>query len=263
MKWAAIMFALALAAGCTSTGKARVGGGPSATEERPCELVVKVRAEPKKGLRTLGKEGDYGEMSRERADAKIKRVDYSRLSDIVVIVEGPGYELATRQDWLDTPVIEITDAGFSRDMVAVMLARPAHGKPGGEGPAEATWPGTPVTFANKRAVAATLFAAAEADSFDITIAAGHSAEVYIRKPDVYTVYCEDDESWHCALVASESPFMREAKAGEDVKFFLPPGEFTVKVHAPRLPAWTGAVRVREDARGEAIATLGVNSLPKK
>ncbi len=250
---------------------------PQASKERPCELLVKVRAEAKKGLRTLGKEGDYGEASKERADSKIKRVNYSQLADMVVLLEGPGADKAIPSDESNAEIaITLSEQGFSRDMAAVMLAHPREdkvaeklGKMGGSSSktttdfAKAMWLGTPVYFTNKLAESVTIYGVAENDDFNLTLPAGTSATVHIDVAGEYEVFCENSDAWHCKLIASTSAFLRDAKAGDDLKFFLPPGTFKVKVYAPRLPTWTGEITVVEGAKNEVAATLGVNSLPKQ
>ncbi|MCC6574625.1 MAG: hypothetical protein IT462_12650 [Planctomycetes bacterium] len=280
MKVRAAMLALALFAGaCASTppktDEPQPEPEPAPTDTRPCELTVRLRAEAKKGLRVLGKDADYGETGKPRADEKIKRVDYSHLGGIVVILDGPGRNNAEVEDQpKEDPSVSITDAGFSQDAVAVMLQRPRDdalarklgGKMGNEAAAMAKSLdlGSSVKFTNSRKTPVTIFGAAGSkDSFEITLKPDAGRYVFFRNEGVYDVYCEEDEGFQMRVIVTGSAYVRTAKSGDDVKFFLPPGVFTVKVYAPRLPMWTAEVSFDGGGKAELTTNLGVNSLPKK
>ncbi|MCZ7606389.1 MAG: carboxypeptidase-like regulatory domain-containing protein [Planctomycetota bacterium] len=70
---------------------------------------------------------------------------------------------------------------------------------------------------------------------------------------------------HCTacFFAEAGPYCWIGSSDDDAFFdMLPPGEYEVHVHAPRLPAWSRKVKVTAGKRETLTAELTVNNLPK-
>ncbi len=256
-----LMLVTALALGaCTLPSGAGDSTTEQATDDRPCELVLKLRAAPKKGLRKLGSAGDYGESSKTRADARIKRVDYENLTDIVVVIEGPGQDRPADADRsANSRGLEITADGFSSGLVSLTLLR-ARDLTAGDSQLDRE---AELTLTNRTPGPLNVFSSADSASLvDVYLEPGESRTLALRHEGLIDLFCEEDETMQCRVVVSQSAFVRRGRAGQDLKMFLPPGEFTVTVHAPRLPAWRGRVVMAGGLKTETTVVLGVNDLPK-
>lgn len=243
---ASIVLVLVLA-GCGSTPSYPQPAGDNG------QILLQLNGEPRDGApkaKSREVRGEYttGRQSVEQGKA-FERVDYDELEDVVVIVDA-GAPVLRDVPELAPSAGEITldDEGFNRTQY---LARSRKG-------------GASFTLHNQRKQAVHLYGFNESDdSFEAEISAGALGTVKVAKPGRYDVYCEEDESLHCVLFITQGG-LDWIGSSDDVAFFdyLPPGEYDVHVHAPRLPVWSRKVKVTAGKRETLTAVLTVNNLPK-
>jgi len=244
---AAMTLALVLLSACGSTPTYPQPAGDNG------QILVQLNGEPREGApkaKTREVRGEYttGRQSVEQGKA-FERVDYDAIEDVVVIVDA-GAPVLRDVPELAPSAGEITldDEGFNR---AQYLARHRKG-------------GASFTLHNQRKQAVHLYGFSETDdSFEAEVSAGALGTIKVAKAGRYDVYCEEDETLHCVLFAEAGPYCWIGSSDDDAFFdMLPPGEYEVHVHAPRLPAWSRKVKVTAGKRETLTAELTVNNLPK-
>lgn len=243
---AALLLVLVLV-GCGSTPNYPQPAGDNG------QILVQLNGAPREGApkaKTREVRGEYttGRQSVEQGKA-FERVDYDALEDVVVIVETGGAVLRDLPNLAPSAgEITVDDTGFNR---AQYLARNGKG-------------GASFTVHNQRKQAVHLYGFSESDdSFEVEVSAGALGTVKVAKAGRYDVYCEEDDSLHCVLFVSNTGLDWIGSSDEDAFFdMLPPGDYEVHVHAPRLPVWSRTVKVTAGKRETLTAELTVNNLPK-
>lgn len=228
-----------LAGGCGGGGVPPVATGPDRAE-----VLVRVDALPRAGVKAPVRVEGYGRVNPEKG-RRFARVDYRRMADIAVTLEGAG--LAGGGPAPREARLVARTEGFDRDLV--LLA------PGGA---------TDLRIENRRRDPVSLYAAGDRDGFDVAVPAGGEAAVTLRVPGVYAIGCLEDETLEATAVVAPSAYAQLASSGGWALFRdLPPGIYRVTVRAPRLPAWTGTVEAPPGGRAELAARVSVESLPDK
>lgn len=249
MKRAAICLIVitGLIAGCAST--------PSYPPPKSGEsqVVVKVTATPKVGVKAAATEGSYDRESVETGK-RFTRVNYSAMDCIAVVLsQGKG-----RSGLCSSEVeLTITKDGFTRDLSLVWL-----GGTGGKANSSL------VTIRNQRPAPLTLFGstqgnAADQATFEIKVPANATAGLQLAREGLYDIYCDEDDQLFGQLIATSSAYCSLCESGGEVLFDgLEPGDYDVEVFAPRLPVWRMKLKAVSGERETLYAELTVNGLPK-
>lgn len=238
------LLALGCLAGCA--------GMPSFPDPEPGQgqIVVDLKGEPREGVGGPARETvidgySVGSQSVEQGK-RFERVDYDAIEDVVVIV---GAASGRRSTAPSAAAVEITGDGFSRSQL--LLA------------GNSSLPNT-LTVTNRRDDELTVFAFSDTDEyFEVTIKPGETGKVGRLAAGRYQMMSDEDEDLYCVLFVTEA---RLAWIGpsDDYPFFdgLAPGEYELRVYAPRLPEWSKLVNVTAGERTIVAARLTVNELPK-
>lgn len=236
----------------------------AATPEYPppqaqsAQVVIKVTATPKAGVKPPRTEGQYEKESVEKG-RRFTRVNYSEMDCIAVVVR-PAFA-PSRLEFGRNPrpeaIVSIGADGFSRDLVAVCMDKVAlYGS---------RMSAAVVSFENRRGKPLTLFGAVQGgeETFELTVAPGAKRDCTLAMEGIYDVYCDEDEKLFCQIVVTRSPFVALCESGGEVFFdALPPGQYEVEVYAPRLPLWRAKFNAVAGKREMVYAEVTVNGLPK-
>ncbi|MBI2922265.1 MAG: hypothetical protein HYY18_14525 [Planctomycetes bacterium] len=238
MKRSAFLAALLALASC--------GGGsyaPPAADR--AQVLVKLRAAPKEGIRGPKAEGTdaYSDSGGPERGKRFQRVDYRHLGDIAVVLSGAG--LGEGGPAPKTASLELYSDGASRRLILM--------GPGGS---------TSLTIVNRRSSAVSLFCCGDTgDGFDARLGPGEQAAVTLSKPGTYEMVCDEDETLKATILVAPTSWAAQGESGDEVFFDnLPPGEYEVAVIAPRLPRWTRNVSAVAGKRETVEAEVSVNSM---
>lgn len=237
MKRIALLFALG-AAGCGGTGHA-----PPAADK--AQVLVKLKAAPKEGVKGPKSESAdaYSNTRNPEKGKRYQRVDYRNLADIAVMLIGPGLD-----DGGPAPravTLELEDGGCDHRLVLM-----APGKR------------TQLTIVNRRSGKVTLFCGGSgSDGFDAALAPGASTVVTLSDPGTYEMTADEDECLKATILVAPSTWAALGESGEEVFFDnVPPGDYEVRVVAPRLPVSVRKVSAAAGSRAELEAEVSVNEM---
>jgi len=234
-----------LLAACTSTPEY-----PPPQADK-AQVVIKVTATPKAGVKAPRTEGQYDKESVEKG-RRFTRVNYSEMDCIAVVVKGAN---PIPRDGIRMAEVEILSDGFATDLVVAEVLFDDSGS---------QWP--TVTFRNERGQALTLYGAAQgnnAATFEVNVPANGKSSCTLTKAGLYDVYCDEDEKLFCQIVATENALASQCESGGELFFDgLAPGAYEVEVYAPRLPVWRMKFEAVAGKRETLYAEVTVNKLPK-
>lgn len=221
------------------------------------QILVQLSGEAKDGVRGPKKREVRGEYSTTRESvekgANFERVDYDEIEDVVVIVSGADDRVSEVPILPpDAAEIQLDENGFGRSQYLTVKNRR-----GPEGRAS-------FTFRNLRDEDVNFYAVNENDGFiEGKVSAGALGTFSVSEAGRYDLYCEEDDSLHCVLFVSDDRLAWIGSSDSDAFYnYIPPGEYTVAVHAPRLPEWSKRLTVSAGKRETVTAELTVNKLPK-
>jgi len=239
--WMAAMLGILLLvhAGCKST--------PVYPDPQPGEsqIVVRLQAIPKVGVRGPKVKRDGYTFTSAEKGRRYTRVEYGNLPDIAVMLTGSN--LPKMGPAIRSTQLVIDKNGFDRGQVLL----------GPDGT-------THLVLHNRRPEAISVFCVGVGtDGFDVDIDPGQSARVTLRNPGTYEIVCDGVGTWTATAIVAETGFAQMGISDDEVFFdHLSPGTYGVKVIAPRLPVWTGTVRVEAGKRVVVDTAVTVNTLPK-
>jgi hypothetical protein len=222
------------------------------------QILVNLLGKPKEGVggpKTEEERAEYSSIrvSIEQGDA-FERVDYDKLSDVVVIVRRNGVEPSgpfTLNSQAEVPELVIDEEGFNHQQLLSVL-QTTSGKTAAK-----------IAFRNKTSGTLNVFGFNENDGFDIEVKAGERAEATVASAGVYEIYTEQHEFAVCVLHVSGSDDVWFG-ATDQPAFFdkLTPGDYSVTVYPPRLPEYSHTLTVKAAKRETVDAVLTVNLLHK-
>jgi hypothetical protein len=208
------------------------------------QILVKLEGKPKEGTKapkTAEEREDYSISRRSLEQGEsFERVDYDAIDDVVVVILHSG-SAVTHGKPKDEEV-EVDDEGLSRSQLLM--------QPGGN-----------FTVRNTRDVALTIVGVSMEDIFELKVGPNSSASIRLEKPGEYEITSDEDESLFAFMwVTLDAAWIGNSK---DDAFFdnFPPGDYSVSVHAPRLPCWYRKIKVSAAKRVDLTAELTVNGMP--
>ena len=204
-----------------------------------------VRAE---GRATPGEAGGGGQYD-SRKYKFVERVDYERLRNFVVYLDGPvtnrpvGSNAVAR---VDTKRVNQERANFLPGVLPVLV-------------------GTTIEWPNNDDIYHNVFSISDAKSFDLGLYKGNPKEkrVVFDRVGRVEVFCSIHANMHCVVLVLENPFF--VVAGEGGRYALtnvPAGSYRVKAWHERLPAETKEITVPAEGEVKADFTLGIKNLPQ-
>lgn len=208
-----------------------------------------VRAEGKAEAQS----GEAGGKYDSRKYKFVERVDYARLQNFVVYIEGamtnaviatsPTTNVLAR---VDTKRVKQERANFSPAVLPIVA-------------------GTTVEWPNNDDIFHNVFSMSDAKQFDLELYKGNPPEkrVTFDRSGRVDVFCSIHANMHCVVLVLENPFFTVAdEAGAYTLSDVPPGTYKLKAWHERLPAMAQEITV--PAQGEVTAnfTLGIKNLPK-
>lgn len=202
-------------------------------------ITGRVHAEGKKLPDDSGGGGKYDSRKFKFAE----RVDYSRLRDFVVYIDGPIGDKPTPPA---TPlqIIVQKDAQFDPHILPVVV-------------------GTKVNWPNNDEIYHNAFSMSDAKQFDLGLYKDTAKEVHFDKPGRVDVFCSIHSAMHCVVLVLENPYHTLADArGHYTITNVPPGRYQLKAWHERLPAQTREIQVPADGEVKQDFTLGVSGLPE-
>jgi hypothetical protein len=207
------------------------------------QILVQLEGKPKAGTKKAATEGAGDEYSNRRVSIEqgqsFERVDYDAIDDVVVVILHSGLA-AIRGKPLDEEV-EVGAEAMSRSQLLM--------QPGGN-----------FTVRNTRDTALTIVGVSLEDIFELKVGPNTSASIRVEKPGEYEITSDEDESLFAFMwVTLDAAWIGNSK---DDAFFdnFPPGDYSVSVHAPRLPCWYRKIKVEAAKRVDLTAELTVNDM---
>lgn len=179
----------------------------------------------------------------------VERVDYSRMRNFVVYLEGVITNTGASTNSLarvDTKRIKQEKANFSPSVLPIMV-------------------GTTVEWPNNDDIFHNVFSMSEAKSFDLDLYKGNPPEKRVTFDHVgrVEVFCSIHANMHCTVLVLENPYFAMA---DDRGYYaitnVPPGTYQLKAWHERLPAQAQKITVPAEGEVTANFTLGIKNLPK-
>jgi plastocyanin len=203
-----------------------------------------VRAEGKSGAESAAADGKYD----SRKFKFVERVDYEKLRDFVVYIDGPvGGKVAVPEKLLrvDTKRVNQKGAMFAPHVLPVVA-------------------GTTVEWPNNDDIFHNVFSMSDAKQFDLGLYKGNPPEkrVTFDKAGRVDVFCSIHANMNCVVIVLENPcFAVSDEAGRYAITNIPPGIYKLKAWHERLPAQTQEITMPENGEVKINFTLGIKNLP--
>lgn len=219
-------------------------GGAPAPAPGQAGIAVAVEAAPARAVQERqaerGGAAGYGSGAANVLDAE--RVDYAHLRGILVTLEGAGLE--TGGPCPESCDLVVEDAG---PRPAVLLL--------------AGGPRSVLNIENATDAAVQVLAISDAGpAFEIELPARGRARQPAPPPGDYAIELEPAGKRPVSLHVVAHRHAALVSTGQEVVFDVPPGRYTVRVVAPRLPVWTRAVTAVAGRIERLEATLSVDLL---
>ena len=183
----------------------------------------------------------------------VERVDYARLRNFVIHLEGPITNATTTMNpatnsaaRVDTKRIKQERADFSPNLLPIVV-------------------GTTVEWPNNDEIFHNVFSMSDAKSFDLELYKGNPPDkrVTFDKVGRVEVFCSIHANMHCTILVLENPYYAVAdESGRYTITNVPPGTFKLKAWHERLPSQTQEITVPAEGEVTANFMLGVKNLPK-
>jgi hypothetical protein len=233
--------------------------GPNYPDPQPGygQILVKLNGVPKDGVggpKRVEVRGEYSSMFESVEQGKaFERVDYDDIEDVVVVLRPvpPATLGPVNQAFVST--LTLDQSGFSHAQV------PATGKM-----TMTMQSSLFLRIANRRDTPVTIYGYSDGDaSFEIEVPANGEEQVSGISAGVYDVFCLEDESVHCRLIAEIEGNTWYGPSRHGAFFgLLPDGEYEIHVYASRLPVRVARASVTLGKRTQVSVDLTVNHLPK-
>ncbi len=210
-------------------------------------ITGNVHAEGKAGVDAgnTGSDGAYA----SRKYKFVPKVDYSRMQDFVVYLEGTvGTNSApsTNVVVVNTKRIAQHGAVFSPHVLPVMV-------------------GTTVEWPNDDDIYHNVFSMSDAKQFDLGLYKGNPPDkrVTFNKAGRVDVFCSIHENMHCVVLVLPNPYFATADENGDYKIpNVPPGTYQLKAWHERLPADEEQIVVPTNGDVKADFMLTIKNLPQ-
>jgi plastocyanin len=203
-------------------------------------IIGSVRAEGKPGLAEEGKGGRYD----SRKFKFLERLDYTKLSEFVIFIEGkltnaPPFRAKTLQ------IVTQRDAVFRPHVLPLVV-------------------GSTVEWPNKDEIFHNVFSMSESNPFDLGLYKDPEVKkVTLQKPGRVDVFCSIHSKMSCVLLVLENPFFAVSDSSGRYKIEnIPPGVYRLKAWHERLPAEMREVTVTESGETRVDFVLGIKGLPQ-
>jgi hypothetical protein len=241
---------------------AACGGMPRFPDPQPDhgQIVVHLEGEPREGTggptRRAEISGyDIRQVSVEQG-AQFERVNYRAIEDVVVVLRRADGDRNHPLPW--------GGSGFFTGDYRVDIKAGPDGFDRAQYVADGYPFGSQIFHViNTRRDGLDLYFIAEDGAvLELHVPAG-SAEDIALEAGIYQVECDQDERLSATVHA-----LHQAAgwigSSRQWPFFehLPPGQYELTVHPPRLPVWKGTVDVQAGARSEVHVALSVNHMPR-
>lgn len=174
------------------------------------------------------------------------RIDYSRVTDFVVYIEGTPKEKPAPPA---APLSVITQKGasFTPHVLPVLV-------------------GTTVKWPNKDEILHNVYSSSDPAQFDLGLYKEEIKTVTFDKPGRVDVFCSIHSKMHCVILVLETPYFARAN---DKNFYsitnVPPGTYRVKAWHERMPPMVKEVVVPEQS-GSPVRLdfpVTIQGLPKR
>ena len=207
------------------------------------QILVQLEGKPKAGTKAAKTAEEREDYSTRRTSVEqgksFERVDYDSIDDVVVVIlhSGPAAVSGKPRD----EEVEVGGEALSRSQLLM--------QPGGN-----------FTVRNTRDTALTIVGVSLEDIFELKVGPNTSASIRVEKPGEYEITSDEDESLFAFMwVTLDAAWIGNSR---DDAFFdkFPPGDYSVSVHAPRLPCWYRKIKVEAAKRVDLTAELTVNDM---
>lgn len=185
-------------------------------------------------------EGAYG----SRRYKFVERVDYEKLTDFVVSIDG-GMDPAPPGGFKAGTVVQ-RDANFEPHVLPVAA-------------------GTVVRWPNEDDIYHNVFSMSDATPFDLKLykKGERVPEVTFEKVGRVDVFCGMHTEMHCIILVLPNPYFAKADArGRYAIRNVPAGTYKLKAWHERVPSLTKEIVVPEDGEVKVDFVLGLGELPK-
>lgn len=199
-----------------------------------------VRAQPAAAANEGAGDSAYG----SRRYKFVERVDYDRLQDFVVSIDGPVAAEAGAPAKPQTVVQR--DANFEPHVLPIEV-------------------GTAVRWPNEDDIYHNVFSMSDLKPFDLNLykKGDHVPEVVFDKVGRVDVFCGIHTQMHCIILVLPNPFFAVADArGRYTIRNVPAGTYKVKAWHERVPSQVKEIVVPAEGEVRVDFVLGVGQLPK-
>lgn len=197
--------------------------------------------------------GDAGGKYDSRKYKFVERVDYARLRNFVVHLEGPitnvlAATVAATNSLarVDTKRVKQEKANFSPSVLPIVV-------------------GTTVEWPNNDDIFHNVFSMSDAKNFDLELYKGNPPEkrVTFDKVGRVEVFCSIHANMHCTVLVLENSYFAVAdERGFYTITNVPPGTYKLKAWHERMPSQAQEITVPAEGDVTANFTLGIKNLPK-
>lgn len=197
-------------------------------------------------VRAEGKAGVGSSASGAYESRKLKfatRIDYTKLKDFVVYIEGEMPQTASIPPATRRVVIQ-RDAVFSPHVTAILQ-------------------GTTIEWPNEDDILHNVFSFSDTKSFDLGLYRDEVKKVTFDKPGRVDIFCSIHAAMHCIILVMENPYF--CVADEDGRYEIrdvPAGTYTLKAWHERLPPTALELVVPAEGTVSADFTMGIKGLPE-
>lgn len=219
----------------------------SATKAGTIRGIVKAEG------KTETQSGEAGGKYDSRKYKFVERVDYSRLQNFVVYIEGAMTNAVVSTNTttnalarVDTKRVKQEKANFTPSVLPIVA-------------------GTTVEWPNNDDIFHNVFSMSDAKQFDLELYKGNPPEKRITfdRAGRVDVFCSIHANMHCVVLVLENPFFATAdESGRYTISNVPPGTYKLKAWHERLPATSVEITVPAEGEVTADLTLGIKNLPK-
>ena len=220
-------------------------GAGIATAASAGTITGTVRAQGKSGAEAAAADGKYD----SRKFKFVERIDYEKLHDFVVYIDGPvGGKVAVAEKLVrvDTKRVSQKGAMFAPHVLPVVA-------------------GTTVEWPNNDEVFHNVFSMSDVKPFDLGLYKGNPPEkrVTFDKAGRVDVFCSIHANMNCVVLVVENPYFAVSDvAGRYAITNIPPGVYKLKAWHERVPAQTQEITVPENGEVKINFVLGIKNLPQ-
>jgi plastocyanin len=195
-----------------------------------------------KGKTVPGSEGGGGKYE-SRKYKFLEKVDYSRLQEFVVSLEGEFQEAVSPSN---TASVVVHKSGtFHPHVLPVQV-------------------GTSVRWPNQDEIYHNAFSISESNPFDLGLYKDETKELTFTSPGRVDVFCSIHKNMHCIVLVMPNPYFATTdKKGRYKIADVPAGTYKIKAWHERMPARIQDVIVPAEGEVNVDFTLKIQGLPTK